>query len=95
MKRFLAMVGSLALAGCGSATSATGTPGNPAPEPGPTAPGVPAPTGVVYRPITAPDVTRHPPKAELPSSIRRYSDIGACLSIMRGQGLGPRTYAWL
>lgn len=51
MKRFLAMVGSLALAGCSSATSGTGTPGNPAPEPGPTAPGVPAPTGVVYRPI--------------------------------------------
>ena len=51
MKRFLAMVGSLALAGCGSATSGAGTPGNPPPEPGPTAPGVPAPTGVVYRPI--------------------------------------------
>jgi len=51
VKRFLAMVGSLALAGCGSATSGTGTPGNLPPEPGPTAPGVPAPTGVVYRPI--------------------------------------------
>ena len=51
VKRILAMVGSLARAGCSSATSGTGTPGNPAPEPGPTAPGVPAPTGVVYRPI--------------------------------------------
>jgi hypothetical protein len=46
------MAASLALAACGSATSGAGEPGGPTPEPGPSAtPGVPAPTGLVYRPI--------------------------------------------
>ena len=51
MKRILAVVTSLALAGCGSSTSGAGEPGGPTPEPGPGVPGVPAPTGVIYRPI--------------------------------------------
>jgi hypothetical protein len=51
VKRILAAMASLALAACGSAPSRTGEPGTPAPEPGPSAPGVPAPTGVIYRPI--------------------------------------------
>ncbi len=52
MKRILAMAASLAVAACSSATSGTGEPGGgPTPEPGPSAPGVPAPTGVIYRPI--------------------------------------------
>ena len=51
MKRILAVVASLALAGCSSATSRTTEPGGPTPAPGPAVPGVPDPTGVVYRPI--------------------------------------------
>ncbi len=47
----LALGVSLALVACGSASSRAGQPGGPTPEPGPTAPGVPAPTGVIYRPI--------------------------------------------
>jgi hypothetical protein len=40
------------LAGCGSSTTRTGEPGAPTPEPGPvTPPGVPEPTGVIYRPL--------------------------------------------
>jgi hypothetical protein len=41
----------LALAGCSSATSNTGTPGGPTPEPEPPMPGMPAPTGLIYRPV--------------------------------------------
>ena len=51
VKRILAVVASLALAGCGSATSRTEPGGGPSPAPGPAVPGVPAPTGVIYRPI--------------------------------------------
>lgn len=51
MKRILAVVASLGLAGCGTATSGAGEPGSPTPEPAPGVPGVPAPTGVVYRPV--------------------------------------------
>ena len=51
VKRILAVVASLALAGCSSATSRTTEPGGPTPAPGPAVPGVPDPTGVVYRPI--------------------------------------------
>jgi hypothetical protein len=51
VKRTLAVAASLALVGCGSAKARGGEPGGPTPEPGPTGPGVPAPTGVIYRPI--------------------------------------------
>jgi hypothetical protein len=41
-----------ALAGCGSSTTRSGEPDGPTPQPGPvTPPGVPEPTGVIYRPI--------------------------------------------
>jgi len=50
--RALAVLAALALAGCGSATSGAGEPGAPVPEPGATTPpGVPEPTGVIYRPM--------------------------------------------
>lgn len=45
------VVAAFALAGCSSATSETGVPGGPTPDPGPTTPGVPAPTGLIYRPV--------------------------------------------
>lgn len=52
MKRVLVLVPLLALAGCGSATTRTGEPGAPTPEPGTTTPpGVAEPTGVIYRPV--------------------------------------------
>jgi hypothetical protein len=51
VKRTLAVVASLALVGCGSAKARGGEPGGPTPEPGPRGPGVPTPTGVIYRPI--------------------------------------------
>lgn len=56
MKRALAVVAMLALAGCGSATTRAAEPGVPEPEPEPepgtiTPPGVPEPTGVIYRPL--------------------------------------------
>lgn len=51
MKRILAVMAPLVLAACGSATSRTGEPGSPTPQPGASAPGVPAPTGVIYRSV--------------------------------------------
>jgi hypothetical protein len=45
-----AVLAALALAGCSPATSTT-TPGGPTPEPGPATPGIPAPTGLIYRPV--------------------------------------------
>jgi hypothetical protein len=52
VKLALAALAVLGLVGCSSATSSTGEPaGGPTPEPGPPAPGVPTPTGVVYRPV--------------------------------------------
>jgi hypothetical protein len=52
VKRTLAVLALLALAGCGSATTRTGQPDGPVPEPDPTTPpGVPEPTGVIYRPV--------------------------------------------
>jgi len=52
VKRTPALLAVLALAGCGSATTRTGDPEGPRPEPGPTTPpGVPEPTGVIYRPV--------------------------------------------
>lgn len=52
MKRTPAVLALLAVAGCGSATTRSGEPDGPAPEPGPvTPPGVAAPTGVIYRPV--------------------------------------------
>ena len=52
MKRAAAAVALLALMGCGSATTGAGEPGAPAPEPDPaTPPGVPEPTGVIYRAV--------------------------------------------
>ena len=51
MKLILALVASLALAGCGSSTSGAGQPGTPTPEPTPGVPGAPAPTGVIYRSV--------------------------------------------
>lgn len=52
VKRTVAALALLALGGCGSATTRTGQPEGPAPQPDPTTPpGVPAPTGVIYRAI--------------------------------------------
>jgi hypothetical protein len=51
VKRILAVAATLMLAACGSAPSRAGEPGAPTPEPGPAVPGIPEPTGVVYRPI--------------------------------------------
>ncbi len=52
MKRALAVVALLALGGCGSATTRAADPGAPAPVPDTTTPpGVPEPTGVIYRPV--------------------------------------------
>ena len=52
MKRTLAVLALFALGGCGSATTRTGQPDGPVPEPDPrTPPGVPEPTGVIYRPV--------------------------------------------
>lgn len=53
MKRTVAVLASLALAGCGSATSGTGEPPGPTPDPGTPQSGgtLPAPTGTVYRPL--------------------------------------------
>ena len=50
MRRALQILASVALAGCGSATSTTGGPNEPAPQPGPSNPGVPAPAGggIIY-----------------------------------------------
>ena len=45
MRRALQILASVALAGCGSATSTTGVPNGPTPQPGPSTPGVPAPAG--------------------------------------------------
>jgi hypothetical protein len=45
VKRALQILASVALAGCGSATSTTGGPNGPTPQPGPSTPGVPAPAG--------------------------------------------------
>jgi hypothetical protein len=51
VKRTPALLALLAVAGCGSATR-TNEPEGPKPEPSPTTPpGVPEPTGVIYRPI--------------------------------------------
>jgi hypothetical protein len=47
-----ALLGCVLLAGCGSATSGTGGPGTPTPEPNaPTIPGTPTPTGLIYQPV--------------------------------------------
>jgi hypothetical protein len=52
MRTSLAVLACLAVVGCGSATSSTGGPGSPTPQPStPTGPGVPAPSGVVYLPV--------------------------------------------
>ena len=52
MKHIAAALVLFVLAGCGSSTTRTGEPSGPTPEPGPvTPPGVPEPTGVIYRPI--------------------------------------------
>ena len=53
MKRAPAVLVLIAIAGCGSATTRTSPPEGPAPEPGPvvTPPGVPEPTGVIYRAV--------------------------------------------
>jgi hypothetical protein len=52
VKRIPAVLALIALAGCGSTTTRSGQPEGPAPEPGPiTPPGVPEPTGVIYRPV--------------------------------------------
>jgi hypothetical protein len=51
VKLALVVPAALALAGCSSATSGTGQPGGPTPEAGPSTPGAPAPTGVIYRPV--------------------------------------------
>jgi hypothetical protein len=52
VKHIAAALVLLALAGCGSSTSRTGQPNGPTPQPGPvTPPGVPEPTGVIYRPL--------------------------------------------
>jgi hypothetical protein len=45
VRRALQILASVALAGCGSATSTTGGPNEPTPQPGPSTPGVPAPAG--------------------------------------------------
>jgi hypothetical protein len=45
VRRALRILASVALAGCGSATSTTGGPNEPTPQPGPSTPGVPAPAG--------------------------------------------------
>jgi hypothetical protein len=47
----LTVLGCLVLAGCGSATSGTGGPPGPTPEPDLPPPGIPTPTGVVYLPM--------------------------------------------
>jgi hypothetical protein len=52
VKHIAAALVLFALAGCGSSTTRAGEPNAPTPEPGPvTPPGVPEPTGVIYRPI--------------------------------------------
>lgn len=52
MRRTLALLAVLALAGCGSAATRAGDPVGPVPEPGGTTPpGVVEPTGVIYRPV--------------------------------------------
>ncbi len=52
MKHIAAALVLFALAGCGSSTTRSGEPAGPTPQPGPvTPPGVPEPTGVIYRPI--------------------------------------------
>ena len=52
MKRTPALLALIALAGCGSATTRSGQPDGPTPEPGPTTPpGVPEPTGLIYRAV--------------------------------------------
>jgi hypothetical protein len=53
VKRALALVPFLVLAGCSSATTRADEPGTPTPEPGTTItpPGVAEPTGVIYRPM--------------------------------------------
>jgi len=45
VRRALQILASVALAGCGSATSTTGGPNGPTPQPGPSTPGVPEPAG--------------------------------------------------
>ena len=45
MRQALQILATLALAGCGSATSTAGGPYGPTPQPGPTNPGLPAPAG--------------------------------------------------
>lgn len=52
MKRTATVLALAALAGCGPATTTSAEPGVPAPEPAPEIPpGVPAPTGVIYRAV--------------------------------------------
>lgn len=52
MKYIAAALVLFVLAGCGSSTTRTGQPTGPTPEPDPvTPPGVPEPTGVIYRPL--------------------------------------------
>lgn len=48
---YRAVLGCLLLAACGSATSATGGPEGPTPQPTPTTPGAPTPSGVTYLPV--------------------------------------------
>lgn len=51
MKPALAVLVAVTLAGCSSATTRTGEPPGPTPEPGAPIPNTPAPTGVIYRPV--------------------------------------------
>jgi hypothetical protein len=52
-RRALQLAAGIALAGCGSATSSSGGPGGPTPEPGPASPNTPAVSGggITYAPV--------------------------------------------
>ena len=47
----LATLACLAVVGCSSTTSGTGTPSGPTPQPGPPQPGAPTPSGITYLPV--------------------------------------------
>jgi hypothetical protein len=53
------VLAALALAGCSAATPRTGEPPGPTPEPGLPGPNVPAPTGLIYRPVREAAYTLH------------------------------------
>jgi hypothetical protein len=59
VKLIPAVLASLALAACSAATPRAGDPPGPAPEPGPAGPDVPAPTGLIYRPVREAAYTLH------------------------------------